>query len=113
MAEFSGAIPLLENTGEASHSSESGDVKTLTKRSSLHAFTVALALSIHSIFEGLALGLEEQTSQVRNNIYCIPKPCKQLGCTCDKLLQFESLRIFVGIPFLSLSDTAKLLALCS
>ncbi|XP_065902856.1 zinc transporter ZIP1-like isoform X2 [Dysidea avara] len=39
-------------------------VITSTKRSNLHAFTMALALSVHSIFEGLALGLEEQTSQV-------------------------------------------------
>jgi len=58
----------LKNTGEVIHLLENGDVRTVTKRSSLHAFTVALALSVHSIFEGLALGLEEQTSQVRNSI---------------------------------------------
>ena len=67
--EFSNATALLENASEVIHSLENGDVRTVTKRSNLHAFTVALALSVHSIFEGLALGLEEQTSQVRNSIY--------------------------------------------
>ena len=66
--EFSKATPLLKNTSEVIHLLESGDVRTVTKRNNLHAFTVALALSVHSIFEGLALGLEEQASQVRNNI---------------------------------------------
>ena len=56
----------MKNTSEVIHLLESGDVTTVTKRNSLHAFTVALALSVHSIFEGLALGLEEQTSQVKN-----------------------------------------------
>ena len=79
--EFTEATHLLKNdnvknTSEATlHSEatpqliESGDVKTVTKRSSLHAFTVALALSVHSVFEGLALGLEEETGQVQ--IYCV------------------------------------------
>jgi len=39
-------------------------IKTSAKRSKLHAFTMTLALSVHSIFEGLALGLEEETSHV-------------------------------------------------
>jgi len=54
----------MENT-EATKAMEMDDVMTLAKRSSLHAYTVALALSVHSVFEGLALGLEEETSQVR------------------------------------------------
>ena len=42
------------------------NVKSSSKRSKLHAFTMTLALSVHSVFEGLALGLEVETSQVRN-----------------------------------------------
>jgi len=53
----------MENTAIASMM-ETNDVITIAKRSGLHAYTVALALSVHSIFEGLALGLEEETSQV-------------------------------------------------
>ena len=63
-----------KNTSEATqhseaspHLIENGDMKTVTKRSSLHAFTVALALSVHSIFEGLALGLEDENSKVLFN----------------------------------------------
>jgi len=94
--EFSKATALLENASEAIYSLESGDVRTVRKRSNLHAFTVALALSVHSIFEGLALGLEEQTSQVRNGIIAYIK-------TKANLSQFESLQIVVGIPLLLLS----------
>jgi len=54
---------------------------------------VALALSVHSIFEGLALGLEEQTSQVRNSIIE----------TKANLPQFESLQIVASSPLLLLS----------
>jgi len=53
----------MEST-EATKTVEIDDVMILAKRSSLHAYTVALALSVHSIFEGLALGLEEKTDQV-------------------------------------------------
>jgi len=74
--EFTEATRLLKNNdimntieapqqNEATlHLIENGDVKTVTKRNSLHAFTIALALSVHSIFEGLALGLEDETSTV-------------------------------------------------
>ena len=39
-------------------------VMIVTDKGTLHAFTVALALSVHSIFEGLAFGLQRSTSQV-------------------------------------------------
>ena len=35
----------------------------------LHAFTIALALSVHSIFEGLAFGLQDTVNQVCTNTY--------------------------------------------
>jgi len=53
----------MENT-VAKKTMETNDVMTIAKKSGLHAYTVALALSVHSIFEGLALGLEEETDQV-------------------------------------------------
>jgi len=78
--EFTEGSHLLKNNNNTKNSSEAtqhseaslhlienGDVTTVTKRSSLHAFTVALALSVHSIFEGLALGLEDETSKVLFN----------------------------------------------
>jgi len=43
---------------------KSSSVEVVMERSTLHAFTVALALSVHSVFEGLAFGLEEQISNV-------------------------------------------------
>ena len=39
-------------------------------KGTLHAFTVALALSVHSIFEGLAFGLQNSTSQVCEYVHC-------------------------------------------
>ena len=39
-------------------------VMIVTDKGTLHAFTVALALSVHSIFEGLAFGLQSSTTQV-------------------------------------------------
>ena len=76
MTESSEPSHLLKNASDhdVTDMLDGGDVRTVTKRSSLHAYTVALALSVHSIFEGLALGLEEETGQVRNKIYCISKP---------------------------------------
>ena len=75
--EFAEGTHLLKNTGMKDTSDvikllEHDDVKPVTKKSNqsnLHAFTVALALSVHSIFEGLALGLEEETSQVSTNMF--------------------------------------------
>lgn len=46
-------------------------VMIVTNKGTLHAFTVALALSVHSIFEGLAFGLQNSTSQVCEYVYCI------------------------------------------
>ena len=63
--ESTEATHLLKDTDvKYTEATETNDVMTVTKRSSLHAYTVALALSVHSIFEGLALGLEGETSQV-------------------------------------------------
>jgi len=64
---------LLRNNSGATESPEDGDVTIVTKRSSFHAFTMALALSVHSVFEGLALGLEEETDEVSTttSLYCI------------------------------------------
>lgn len=45
-------------------------VMIVTNKGTLHAFTVALALSVHSIFEGLAFGLQNSTSQVCEYVYC-------------------------------------------
>ena len=62
----------MKDTNDAIKLLEHDDVKSVTKKSNLsnlHAFTVALALSVHSIFEGLALGLEEETSQVSTNMF--------------------------------------------
>ena len=36
----------------------------MKNHNTLHAFTVALALSVHSIFEGLAFGLQDTISHV-------------------------------------------------
>jgi len=55
-----------QNDNKATRTLENGDLRTVVKRSSFHAFTMALALSVHSTFEGLALGLEEETSEVAN-----------------------------------------------
>ena len=40
-------------------SNSQSQVVMVTDRGALHAFTVALALSVHSIFEGLAFGLQK------------------------------------------------------
>ena len=40
-------------------------VTEVMKSGILHAFAVALALSVHSIFEGLAFGLQESIDDVR------------------------------------------------
>ena len=42
----------------------------VTDKGTLHAFTVALALSVHSIFEGLAFGLQKSTTQVCEYVHC-------------------------------------------
>ena len=41
----------------------------MKNQSTLHAFTVALALSVHSIFEGLAFGLQDTINQVCKNVH--------------------------------------------
>ena len=40
-------------------------VTQATKIGILHAFAVAFALSVHSVFEGLAFGLQENMNDVR------------------------------------------------
>ena len=58
-------VQFSENTQLLTYSvDKSSSVEVVMERSTLHAFTVALALSVHSVFEGLAFGLEEQISNV-------------------------------------------------
>ena len=45
---------------------DESQVMTVKSQGTLHAFTVALALSVHSIFEGLAFGLQDSINQVCN-----------------------------------------------
>jgi len=61
----------IKNAANATDLLENDNEKIVIKKSyisNLHAFTVSLALSVHSIFEGLALGLEDGTSQVRTYV---------------------------------------------
>ena len=57
--QFSEKAQLLTYSADKSTS-----VEVVMERSTLHAFTVALALSVHSVFEGLAFGLEEKMNNV-------------------------------------------------
>ena len=53
-------------------SNSQSQVVMVTDRGALHAFTVALALSVHSIFEGLAFGLQKSINQVSKFVHtCI------------------------------------------
>ena len=56
---------LITYSGEKSYSQS--EVQIVMERGTLHAFTVALALSVHSVFEGLAFGLQDTV----NEVYCV------------------------------------------
>ena len=46
------------------------EITQIMKSGILHAFAVALALSVHSVFEGLAFGLQDSVDDVRSyNMY--------------------------------------------
>ena len=65
----------------------------------LHAFTIAFALSVHSVFEGLAFGLQEDMNNVCEYVLCMyVRTCAYVGvficvyvCTC----MFMCLRLCV------------------
>ena len=52
-----------------SQSYSGSQAMTLKSQGTLHAFTIALALSVHSIFEGLAFGLQDTMNQVCMHVY--------------------------------------------
>ena len=68
-------IKITENKRElASYSKErtyDSEETIMENRGTLHAFTVALALSVHSIFEGLAFGLQGTVNQVCTNVHVV------------------------------------------
>lgn len=53
---------LITYSGDKSYSQS--EVMTVMERGTLHAFTVAVALSVHSVFEGLAFGLQDSVNDV-------------------------------------------------
>ena len=53
---------LISYSGDKSYSQS--QVMTVIERGILHAFTVAVALSVHSVFEGLAFGLQDSINDV-------------------------------------------------
>ena len=59
---------IMTYSGDRSYT-QSQDM-TVNNQGTLHAFTVALALSIHSIFEGLAFGLQDTVNQVCKYVHC-------------------------------------------
>jgi len=85
----------MKNTSKETHLKNS-DVKIVSNKSHLsylHAFTVALALSIHSIFEGLALGLEEDSHQVcthlsvtYNNVFWLHVIIQKIACEKKQIM---------------------------
>ena len=54
---------IITYSGDSQSYSQS-QVITVKSQGTLHAFTIALALSVHSIFEGLAFGLQDTMNQV-------------------------------------------------
>ena len=64
-------------------------VMIVTDKGTLHAFTVALALSVHSIFEGLAFGLQNSTSQVCEYVQCKYVPHM---CICSFFVYYVSMQ---------------------
>ena len=48
-----------------------GEEMIMKNQSTLHAFTIALALSVHSIFEGLAFGLQDTITHVCKMHMCM------------------------------------------
>lgn len=67
--EHEGTIKIKESDNQLlTYSSDKGygqsQVMIVTERGTLHAFTVAVALSVHSVFEGLAFGLQDSINDV-------------------------------------------------
>ena len=59
------SIKLMENKAFSQEEGYSEiEVAQAMKRGTLHALSVAFALSVHSIFEGLAFGLQETVNDV-------------------------------------------------
>ena len=54
---------IITYSGDKSYSQS--EVMTVMERGTVHAFTVAVALSVHSVFEGLAFGLQDSINDVR------------------------------------------------
>ena len=60
------SIKLLEDKklSQVESHGDDNEVAQAMKRGTLHALSVALALSVHSIFEGLAFGLQDTVNDV-------------------------------------------------
>ncbi|MEE6487629.1 hypothetical protein FKM82_014963 [Ascaphus truei] len=87
-----------------SHHSHSLNVKELSKSSPLRLFSLVFALSAHSVFEGLALGLQEEGEKVVSLF---------IGVAIHETLVAVALGVSMAKTSLALKDAAKVAVLVS
>ncbi|XP_060088505.1 zinc transporter ZIP3 [Heteronotia binoei] len=90
--------------GEHSHHSHSLSIQELSRSSPLRLFSLVFALSAHSIFEGLALGLQEEGDKVVSLF---------LGVAIHETLVAVALGINMAKTALTMKDAAKLAVVVS